>query len=200
MSRKKIFMLAIAACLLVLSIAGTSLAYFTDTDAKTNVFTSGDVEIQLNYEEAQTELRLYPGQTYVNDGASIENIGDEKAYVGAIIDITLPDDFDSDNRLSAADIAVIFTNLNAIDKTVTYGTIPGNTNGCRIYCVVKDELNTTDQKTAKIFDSIHIPELWGHAEVSNIGSIKITGYAVQTVGFTNAATALKTAFPDVWTD
>ena len=191
MNRKKIFMLAIAACLLVLSIAGTSLAYFTDTDAKTNVFTSGNVDITLNYEEAQTELRLYPGQTYVNDGASIKNVGSEQAYVGAIIDITLPADIV--DPLAADEIAVIFANLNTY-TTVKYGTITG---GYRIYCVVANELKTTEgQNTAKIFDSISIPTTWGHAEVSNIKSIKITGYAVQTVGFTEAATALKTAFTD----
>lgn len=190
MNRKKIFMLAIAACLLVLSIAGTSLAYFTDTDAKTNVFTSGNVNITLNYDNADT--KLYPGQTY-NKAASIENIGTEEAYVGAIIDITLPADIV--DPLTADQIAVIFTNLNTY-TTVKYETITG---GYRIYCVVANELKTTDgQNTAKIFDSISIPAAWGHAEVSNLEEIKITGYAVQTVGFDDAVSALKAAFP-VWT-
>ena len=195
MNRKKIFMLAIAACLFVLSVAGTSLAYFTDIDAKTNVFTSGNVDITLNYDNEET--KLYPGQTYANKAASIENVGTEKAYVGAIIDITLPDDFDSANRrLTAAEIAVIFTNLNT-NTTVKYETITG---GYRIYCVVANELNTTTgQNTASIFDSISIPAAWGHAEVSNLKEIKISGYAVQTVGFTDAVSALTAAFTD-WTN
>ena len=192
MNRKKIFMLAIAACLLVLSIAGTSLAYFTDTDAKTNVFTFGNVDIELNYDNAET--KLYPGQTY-DKAASIENVGTEEAYVGTIIDITLPTDIV--NPLSAEQIAVIFTNLNT-NTTVKYETIAG---GYRIYCVVANKLNTTDQKTAKIFDSISIPAEWGSTQVSNLKEIKITGYAVQTVGFTEtgALSALKAAFP-VWKD
>ena len=189
MNRKKIFMLAIAACLLVLSVAGTSLAYFTDTDAKTNVFTSGNVDITLNYDNADT--KLYPGQTYADKAASIENVGTEEAYVGAIIDITLPTGIA--NPLSADQIATIFTNLNT-NTTVKYETITG---GYRIYCVVANKLNTTDQKTASIFDSISIPTTWGHAEVSNLKEIKITGYAVQTVGFNDAVSALKAAFP-VW--
>ena len=191
MNRKKIFMLAIAACLLVLSIAGTSLAYFTDTDAKTNVFTSGNVDITLDYNNADT--RLYPGQTYTDKAASIKNVGTEEAYVGAIIDITLPTGIV--NPLTADQIAVIFTNLNT-NTTVKYETITG---GYRIYCVVANKLSTTDgQNTAKIFDSISIPAAWGHAEVSNLEEIKITGYAVQTVGFDDAVSALKAAFP-VWT-
>ena len=192
MNRKKIFMLAIVACLLVLSVAGTSLAYFTDIDAKTNVFTSGNVDITLNYNNEET--KLYPGQTYADKAASIENVGTEKAYVGAIIDITLPTGIA--NPLTADEIAVIFTNLNT-NTTVKYETITG---GYRIYCVVANELNTTTgQNTAKIFDSISIPAEWGHAEVSNLKTIEISGYAVQTVGFNDAVSALKAAFTD-WTN
>ena len=192
MNRKKIFMLAIAACLFVLSVAGTSLAYFTDIDAKTNVFTSGNVDITLNYDNEET--KLYPGQTYANKAASIENVGTEEAYVGAIIDITLPTGIA--NPLTADEIAVIFTNLNT-NTTVKYETITG---GYRIYCVVANKLNTTTgQNTASIFDSISIPAAWGHAEVSNLKEIKISGYAVQTVGFTDAVSALTAAFTD-WTN
>ena len=186
MNKKKIFMLAIAACLLVLSIAGTSLAYFTDVDTKTNVFTSGNVDITLNYDDEET--RLYPGQTYADKAASIENVGTEKAYVGAIIDIILPTDIAT--PLTADQIAVIFTNLNT-NTTVKYETITG---GYRIYCVVANKLAV--QTTASIFDSISIPAAWGHAEVSNLEEIKITGYAVQTVGFNDAVSALKAAFTD----
>ena len=82
--KKKIFMMTLAACLIVLSIVGTSLAYFTDTDAKTNVFTAGNVDIELTYDE--TDTRLYPGQTY-EKVATIENVGTENAYVGLIIEV-----------------------------------------------------------------------------------------------------------------
>ena len=43
--KKKILMITVAALLIILSIAGTSMAYFTDTDEKTNTFTAGKVDI-----------------------------------------------------------------------------------------------------------------------------------------------------------
>ena len=46
--KKKIFGITLAVCLIVLSIASTTMAYFTDTDTKTNVFTAGNVDIMLN--------------------------------------------------------------------------------------------------------------------------------------------------------
>ena len=106
--KKKIFAIAVAACLAVLMIAGASLAYFTDTKDYTNVFTAGNVTISLT--EAPTEKDeyrnvvtvdgervdvnpntvynpLFPKQTIAKD-PTIKNIGTEEAYFGAIITIT----------------------------------------------------------------------------------------------------------------
>ena len=60
--KKKIFLFTLAACLIILSIAGSSLAYFTDTDAKTNVFTAGNVDITLKYEA--TDNRFFLKHSY----------------------------------------------------------------------------------------------------------------------------------------
>lgn len=47
MTKKKIVSLCLAAVLVVMAIAGATVAYFTDTDAKTNTFTVGNVKIEL---------------------------------------------------------------------------------------------------------------------------------------------------------
>ena len=79
--KKKIFIIALAACLFALSIAGSSIAYFTDVEEATNVFTTGDVNITLTYKENVVEndddddtnnafelsSLVYPGQTYEMD-------------------------------------------------------------------------------------------------------------------------------------
>lgn len=59
--KKKIVAIAIVACLAVVAIAGASLAYFTDTDDATNVFTSGKVDITLNEEFDEENAQLIPG-------------------------------------------------------------------------------------------------------------------------------------------
>ena len=54
--KKKIIAISLVVCLAVIAIAGTSLAYFTDTDDATNVFTAGKVDITLNEEFGGQEL------------------------------------------------------------------------------------------------------------------------------------------------
>lgn len=47
MTKKKIVSLCLAAVLVVMAIAGATVAYFTDTDNETNTFTIGNVKIDL---------------------------------------------------------------------------------------------------------------------------------------------------------
>ncbi|MBQ7969237.1 MAG: hypothetical protein IJ292_05380 [Clostridia bacterium] len=59
--KKKIVSIALVACLALMAIAGASLAYFTDTDDATNVFTSGKVDITLNEVFDEEKAQLIPG-------------------------------------------------------------------------------------------------------------------------------------------
>lgn len=187
--KKKIFMITLAACLIILSIASTSLAYFTDTEAKANVFTVGNVDITLTYDAYTGDAaRLYPGQTYGSNPTTIKNVGTEKAYVGAIINLTVP------QGTTFETVSSIFTDLfsntsNTIKHVET-------TTGYTVYVVVEAEL--AKGATANIFTDMAIPATWGNAEMALLSglTVNITAYATQTVGFTNAAEALKAAFAD----
>ena len=174
--KKKIFMMTLAACLIVLSIVGTSLAYFTDTDAKTNVFTAGNVDIELTYDE--TDTRLYPGQTY-EKVATIENVGSENAYVGLIIEV-VTNGFDLDT------IQNVFT-VDGADTTAYAQTAEGYA----IYAVVNAALTVGNNAT--LTTNMAIPAAW-NAEMAafNTLTVKVTAYATQTVGF-NSATPAKEA-------
>lgn len=59
--KKKIIALAFVVCLAITAIASVSLAYFTDTDDATNVFTSGKVDITLNEDFDKDNAQLIPG-------------------------------------------------------------------------------------------------------------------------------------------
>ena len=180
--KKKIFMMTLAACLIVLSIVGTSLAYFTDTDAKTNVFTAGNVDIELTYDESAT--RLYPGQTY-KKVATIENVGTENAYVGLIIEV-VTNGFDLDT------IQNVFT-VDGADTTAYAPTAEGYA----IYAVVNAALTVGNNAT--LTTNMAIPAAW-NAEMAafNTLTVKVTAYATQTVGFNNAEKALAASFPEAW--
>lgn len=82
--KKKIVTCCLVAALLVIGVIGASLAYFTDKDAKDNVFTTGKVDISLQENFTQNS-KLLPGsqtQNAVKKQVSIklEN-GSEDAYV-----------------------------------------------------------------------------------------------------------------------
>ncbi len=83
--KKKITALCLCVALLAVAVVGASLAYFTDTDAKTNVFTTGKVDITLNETFDPDNAKLLPGSsstTAVEKKVSIKlEEGSENAYV-----------------------------------------------------------------------------------------------------------------------
>lgn len=80
MTKKKIVSLCLAAVLVVMAVAGATVAYFTDTDSKDNTFTVGNVDITLAEPRWNTNGQesddVYPGEplykdpTVTNDGAN----------------------------------------------------------------------------------------------------------------------------------
>ncbi|MBR4873326.1 MAG: SipW-dependent-type signal peptide-containing protein [Clostridia bacterium] len=203
--KKKIFMFALAACLIILSIAGSSMAYFTDvTEATTTTFTTGSVDIELSFTNLST-TKLFPGQEYACP-AVITLAGDsEDAYVGAVITIlgTSLDSVlvpESDEAIPAA-IKAIFVGLEADGFTVKYNTIVG---GYEIYVVQNAPLANSGANTTTIFSKVAIPAAWDHAQMNafKTATVSVTAYATQTVGFKtgengaegDAVRALTTAF------
>lgn len=194
--KKKIFMFALAACLIILSIAGSSLAYFTDTDDATTVFTAGNVNIELSFADL-SNTKLFPGQEY-DCPAVITLAGDsEDAYVGAVITI-LGTNLDtvlvpeSDTAIPAA-IKAIFAGLEADGFIVKYNTIVG---GYEIYVVQNAPLANSGTNTTTIFSKVAIPAKWDHAQMNTFktATVSVTAYATQTVGFNSAVEALNAAF------
>lgn len=106
MNKRKIILLATALCMVAILVAGGTLAYFTDADAKTNVFTVGNVQIDLkeNYEQLSNLLPVTYDEkgerkpdNVVNKDVYVSNTGTELAYVRVHIAIpTILDDGDPD--------------------------------------------------------------------------------------------------------
>lgn len=75
-AKKKIAAVALAACLAATAIVGGTLAYFTDTDKADNVFTVGNVDIELtepNWNE-DNAVNMYPGEIVSKD-PTVTNTG-----------------------------------------------------------------------------------------------------------------------------
>lgn len=92
--KRKIVTVCLAAVLVIIAVAGASLAYLTDTDERTNTFTVGDVNITLVEQRkganglesyGEESYKLKPGKS--NDGnavskiVTVRNNGTEDAYV-----------------------------------------------------------------------------------------------------------------------
>lgn len=100
--KKKIVTCSLVVALLVIGVIGASLAYFTDTDAEDNVFTTGNVNISLK-ENFKQNSKLLPAtgsaQTgTLKNGVAKEiqvtnNTGSEDAYVR--VHIAIPNILDS---------------------------------------------------------------------------------------------------------
>lgn len=220
--KKKILIIAVAACLLALTIAGTSIAYFTDTEEYTNVFTSGKVDITLTYNTTTVNDNLetdgtieltthaYPGQSYPIN-ATIKNVGTENAYVGAIITLTDADlsDFvvaagDGSYPVAVRTLLAGLANANDYHARYTLTTVTddnGNTTQevLTIYVVSKNVL--VKENECKFLGSIDIPATWDNDEMAAFAGLKLNviAYATQTVGFNdNAETAITTAFETQW--
>ena len=102
--KKKILSICLVAVIAVMAIAGASLAYLKDTDAEDNVFTFGNVEIDLweNFNESLAHLIPATGsaqngtlQNGIQKEVFVTNTGSEDAYVR--VHIAIPAILDNGN-------------------------------------------------------------------------------------------------------
>ena len=79
MNKRKLMLVALSLCMVAILAVGGSLAYLTDTDAKTNTFTVGNVQIAID-ENFTDGSKLLPGIDVTKE-VKIKNTGTEDAYV-----------------------------------------------------------------------------------------------------------------------
>ena len=104
--KKKLLAFAMVFALAAVAVVGGSLAYFTDTDAKDNTFTTGNVDIELieNFGDnnPDTPEKLLPATGSAQDGTlengitkevTVKNTGSEDAYVR--VHIAIPNVLDN---------------------------------------------------------------------------------------------------------
>ena len=89
--KKKIVAMCATVAIAALAVGGT-LAYFTDKDSATNVFTTGNVDIVLNETFDADDAKLMPGID-IEKKVAVANKGSEKAYVR--VHIAFPSMLDS---------------------------------------------------------------------------------------------------------
>lgn len=169
--KKKILATCLVVCLLATAIIGTTLAYFTDTDAKTNTFTVGNVDIILtepNWDASGSEdaPEVYPGEPLAKD-PTVENDGKNPCFVRikvAGLDCLMPE-------------GMITFRTDYVNGKLGDGWVDGE-DGYFYYEGVLAVGETTDA----LFDQIVIPTGLTNGDGKTLKNIVVTAEAVQAQG------------------
>lgn len=167
MTKKKIISLCLAAVLVVMAVAGATVAYFTDTDSKDNTFTVGNVDITLAEPSWNTNGQesddVYPGEPLYKD-PTVTNDGKNPCFVR--IKVTGLDQFGQGNEI--------------IYKTKSQeGQLGANweKNGDYFYYT---KVLPVGESTSAVFDQIVMPTGLTGGETAE--DIVVTAQAVQAQG------------------
>lgn len=181
--KKKIISLCLVAALAVVAIAGTSLAYFTDKDAKTNTFTLGNVDIELNEENWAAPTAAVPDVEYAKDPV-VTNIGENDAWIR--VDVTLSDAAAftaAAARHQITDLATIFAGHDETKWTLAGEPVYNNENDTLTYSYYYNTVLAVDKSTEALFTSVTIPAVFDNEDMEAIGedfTIDVTAHAIQT--------------------
>lgn len=169
--KKKIVALCLCIAMLTIAIAGGTLAYFTDTEAKTNTFTVGNVNIKLEepkWDENGSEdaPEVYPGEALAKD-PTVTNTGANPCFVRVMVT--------GWDCLGEAGDIIYRTDYK--DNTLGENWVK-HTDGYFYYTKVLAVGEVTDA----LFDQIVIPTGLTNGDGETEFNIDVTAYAVQAQG------------------
>lgn len=184
--KKKILALAMAAIMLIVAVVGGTLAYFTDTDAEVNVFTVGNIDIDLREwadevdgEEFKDLDKIMPGMTYTKL-VDVKNIGDNDAFVK--VEIVVPENMTPE-----------WNN----DTTWVLDSAKENADGSITYVYYNSSILKPGKATAALLKSVTLDKDVTELNVADKYEVKVSVAAIQAdsfSGYMEAMQALKAQF------
>ena len=180
--KKKIAVLCVVICMLAAAAIGGTLAYFTDNETSTNVFTMGKVDIELTETEWVAPEAVYPGIAYAKNPA-VKNIGDDSAWIR--VDVTLSDAaafIAAAGKYQITDLAVIFEGHDEAKWSLAE-VVQDAEKDTLTYCYYYNTLLEAGKSTDPIFTKVKIPGLFDNTDMETIGenfTITIQAHAMQT--------------------
>ena len=172
--KKKILSICLVAVIAAMAIAGASLAYFTAEDTATNVFTVGNVAIDLTEPEwdkkgAVDAPEVYPGEALAKD-PTVKNTGKNPCFVR--ISVT---GWDSLKNAKLSDQDITYRTDYVDEKLGENWTLY---DGYFYYTKVLAVNETTDA----LFDQIVIPTDVTNGDAATEYKLDVKAYAVQAQG------------------
>lgn len=209
--KKKILALVLCVAMLAIAVVGGTMAYFTDKEAATNVYTVGSVDIELyestlhrdndkatddeiiadaaDYQDylAEAGKDMVPGR-WVSKAPYIKNTGNNDAYVR--IKLTMDENF-----LNVMDMMLYTTAFNAGAITGPTGPVD-NGDGTVTYTFTYTEALEPDEMTYyapfwqfKVADKLDQDDLAKADMIIDINHLIVTAEAIQAEGFADATAA-----------
>ena len=210
--KKKKTILAALVLLLVVAVGG-AIAYFTDTDTKTNTFTIGNVDISLTEDgwDALADANdndipdvaedMMPGESVTKD-PTINNLSTKNpAYVFAKVEVpctTIVAPATTSEELFTYTTNAGWTELSSAAVACTSGGTATHVyyygTGETLTALAKAANASTPTPTSNpVFSSVTLRStLKGNEGLTGNKNIVVTGYGIQTEGLTSTAPA------DVW--
>lgn len=222
--KKKILSVCLAAIIAVIAIAGSSLAYLTDNDKKDNVFTVGNVDIDL-VENFTQNSKLLPAtgsaqagtlQNGVEKEVFVTNNGSEDAYVR--VHIAIPAVLDNGDPDFDAGKNVLHFNYSAdsigegkwdwsnaagapYEGQWNFYTTTINNVAYNVYVVTYESALSPSKTTVDAMHQVYLDSKVSNEDITKINEtlgtnwhIYVAAEGVQASGFTDAYSALNTAF------
>lgn len=197
--KKKVTAIALAVCILAVAVIGATMAYFTDTDSKTNTFTFGKVDIDLTEKSTDangavkgdisadggiTYPGVLPGLVYSKIPTVTVKQDSLPAYV--VITATVPTIYDWEGLFNYK-----------IDSAFDWDSKPVGANTV-YYFYAKDPVQPG--KSVTPFTEVKINSALTQNDVAKKFDMVINAYAIQKDGFSNAEAAFTAAFTPTSSD
>lgn len=185
MKNKKLIALAIAGVLGIGAIAGGTLAYFTDSDNKTNVITMGHVDVDLEEPGWENPDNVQPGNKYLKDPQISVVEGSEDAYLRAKVTVTLKDKNGNDVMVDGEQLLPALSEV--VDINDGWNPTP-DADGYYYY-----NTKVSAPTTVSLFKvkgegdnkyTVEIPMEWGNAYADTVLTIDIVAEGIQADNFT----------------
>ncbi len=194
--KKKVTAIALAVCILAVAVIGATMAYFTDTDSKTNTFTFGGVDIELTEKSEKDEQNKIHAGTEKDGGFTYDTVLPGLVYskvptvtvkresldAWVIITATVPTVYDWDG---------LFNNTVSTDFTMVKKPVGANT---VYYFYAKDPVQPG--KSVTPFTEVKINPALTQNDVKNLPTfnVVVNAYGIQKDGFDDAKAAFAAAF------
>lgn len=178
---KKIVLLVAVLLVAIALIAGGTLAWFTDTDSATNVFTVGEIEIEQNEVFDENTANLLPiidndnptlATNMIQKEVDVKNVGKDDAYVQVLVAVPACLDHTGVVHLYSDPAATGWTRVDGdaataeIDPVYKDVTVAGDDLKYNVYIYRYNTAIIKDEITTKAISGVFLDEALDKKEVT----------------------------------